>query len=225
MTDPTIGRSSWNGEDVALLPALTAFAAAFGYVEGAVVVYVRALICPEGFCFPLAAIPERILWTEAVREAATIVLLLGTAFAATREGYRRFAAFAYCFGIWDLAYYGTLKVILDWPRGWLDWDLLFLLPLPWIGPVLAPCLVSLALVGCSLLLLSLPPGVPCPLRRTDWLLQVAGGSAIIASFLWNWEAAGPRAVPETFPWWLFGLGCGLGLGDFVWAWRRPRPTG
>ena len=58
---------------------------------------------------------------------------------ARRAGYGAIA-----FGAWDIFYYVFLHFISGWPRTLLDWDILFLLPLPWWGPVLAP--VSIALV-------------------------------------------------------------------------------
>jgi hypothetical protein len=200
--------------------ALTAFAAAFGYVEAAVVVYLREISYPEGFRFPLVLPPLRILWTEVAREAATIVLLLGAAFASAREGQRRFAAFAFCFGVWDIIYYVTLKAILDWPSGWLEWDVLFLIPAIWTGPVLAPILVSAALIAASLLLLSLPAGNDCPLRRRDWAVEIVAGLVIVASFLWHARLAVTGGVPDVFPWWLFGLGYVGGIAWFAKCWAR-----
>ncbi len=211
-------------ELVVRLAALTAFAVAFGYVEGAVVVYLRELAYPEGFRFPLVPFPDRVIVTEVLREAATIVLLLGSAFACERRGYRRFAVFAFTFGIWDAAYYGTLRAVLGWPKGWLEWDVLFLIPAVWTGPVLAPILVSAALVAASLLLLSLPPDTPSPLALHDWLVEIGAGSLILLSFLWNAEEVAVGGSPGAYPWWLFGLGYAGGILWFGRAWLgRPLP--
>jgi len=198
--------------------ALALFAASFGYVEGAVVVYLREISYPGGFHFPLVAQPPRIFAAEIVREAATILLLLGVAFACAREGWRRFAVFAFCFGVWDLVYYATLKAILGWPLGWLEWDILFLVPVNWTGPVLAPVLVSVALVGASLLLLSLPRRAPCPLRGSDWWVEAGAGVAIVASFLWNSPAVAEGGVPASYPWWVFWCGYLAGVTLFVVRW-------
>ena len=101
-----------------LLLWLTLLGIAFGYIEAAVVVYLRELYYPGGFSLDLLAPrPARIIATEVVREAASLLLLLSVARLAVRGGLRRFAVFAFCFGVWDLVYYLTLKVILDWPRG------------------------------------------------------------------------------------------------------------
>jgi hypothetical protein len=205
--------------------ALTAFAAAFGYVEGAVVVYLREISYPAGFGFPLVAPPMRVVATEWAREVATIVLLLGAAFAVARGGERRFAVFAFCFGVWDIVYYVTLKVILGWPSHWLEWDVLFLIPAIWTGPVLAPLVVSAGLVGASALVLSRPDGAPHLLGARDWAVEIVAGSVIIASFLWNAGPAAAGSVPNPFPWWLFALGYLGGICWFGRCWvRRQRPS-
>src|SRR5205814_8206179 len=67
---------------------------------------------------------------------------------------RAFGAFLYVFGIWDIAYYAWLKLLLGWPTQWLEWDVLFLIPWPWLGPWLAPALVSLLFVAAGARLLS-----------------------------------------------------------------------
>ncbi len=203
-----------------LLWSLTAFAAAFGYVEGAVVVYLRALEYPSGFRFPLAPMDPHLVLTEVFREAATIVLLLGVAFASAREGFRRFGVFAYCFGLWDLAYYATLKAVLGWPESWLAWDVLFLIPAVWTGPVAAPVLVAAGLVIGGALLLALPEGTRCPLRRADWLVLAAGGVLIVLAFLWNAPRVAAGAVPGRFPWWLFGAGYLPAAALFASRWSR-----
>ena len=54
------------------------FSIAFGYIEAAVVVYLRQIFYPEGFTFPITlfddidTLTRRILLTEIGREAATI---------------------------------------------------------------------------------------------------------------------------------------------------------
>jgi len=189
-------------------------AAAFGVVEAAVVVYLREIFYPEGFAFPLKEIPRAFLATEIAREAATILVLLGVAQLAVRGALRRFAVFSFCFGAWDLAYYAGLKAILDWPSSLLTFDVLFLIPLPWTGPVLAPVLVSIALVATAVLLLRLPASLAA-FRPVDWAVEVLAGLAILASFFWNLPAVEAGEVPVHFPWWLFLLGYGVGVGWFL----------
>jgi hypothetical protein len=205
------------------------WATAFGVVEGAVVVYLRALAYPDGFAFPLRPLGAGVLATEMVREAATLVMLLGVACLAARGGLRRFAVFAWCFGVWDLVYYLTLAVALVWPAGLLDWDVLFLLPLPWVAPVLAPVLVSLSLMwaGASILRATASGRAPV-LRPVDWAVEVLAGATIIASFLVNTPALRDGRAPEHYPWWLFACGWLGGCGWFARVWfargRREPPT-
>jgi len=200
---------------------LSLFAAAFGVVEGAVVVYLRALAYPDGFAFPLQPVPLRIGLVELVREAATIAMLLGAAWAAECRPIRRFAAFAWCFGVWDVVYYLALKAFLGWPAGLLTWDVLFLIPAPWLGPVLAPVLVSFALMAAAFLILRRGEAADFAfLRPVDWWIESACGLVVITSFLVNGTGA---QAPERYPWWLFGLGWGGGLAWFAHRWRRrPR---
>src|SRR5262249_30630289 len=146
------------------LAALLLFGITFGYVEAAVVAYLRALYEPmhqrlypdaaPDDLFPVipleelkAAGPEhtRRLLTELGREAATLLMLAAVALAVARNGRQWFAAFAIAFGLWDVFFYAFLRVLVGWPASLLDWDLLFLLPVPWVGPVLAPVLVSLGM--------------------------------------------------------------------------------
>ena len=207
-----------------LLLWLSLFSLAFGYIEAAVVVYLRELYYPDGFQFPLAPIPARLLLTEVIREAATLILLLSAAFLAARTALRRFAVFAFCFGGWDLVYYLVLKLHLDWPASLLDWDVLFLIPLPWIGPVLAPVLVSIGLIAAAVVLLRLPPDRPSPFRPVDWLVEIIAGLIIILSFLWNFPAIWAQTAPSYYPWWLFAVGYAVGLSWFIGRMLHHRKT-
>jgi len=83
---------------------------------------------------------------EMVREAATLLMLLTVGMLAGRSWRSRLGYCAVAFGVWDISYYVFLKMICGWPRSVMDWDVLFLIPLPWWGPVLAPVLISLLLI-------------------------------------------------------------------------------
>jgi hypothetical protein len=202
-----------------VLPWCALFAIAFGVVEGAVVVYLRELYYPQGFGFPLREMPVRIAVTEVIREAATLLLLLGVAMAAERRAVRRFAVYAFCFGVWDLTYYAALKAFLGWPPGLLTWDILFLIPLPWSGPVLAPVLVSLALIAAGVAILKAPEDAKLPLRTVDWAMESLAGAIVIGAFLWNVGNLGSDETALSFPWWLFALGYG---GGVLWVLARVR---
>lgn len=124
--------------------ALVLFSVAFGYLEGAVVTYLRTLHEPArlhyypnraaGEMFPLltfdqlrAAAPEQVetLYTEIGREAATMLMLAAIALAVSHNRRQWAAAFAISFGIWDTVFYATLKLLLGWPASLLTWDILF----------------------------------------------------------------------------------------------------
>lgn len=135
--------------DRATLLAAGAFGVAFGFVEAAVVVYLRAaldLIAPGGgaVAYPpaLGSIPGHLLGTEMVREAATIVMLVTIALLAARRARERWAVFLLVFALWDLFYYAGLRLLIGWPPSLRSDDILFLLPVPWLSDVWFPLLVS-----------------------------------------------------------------------------------
>ena len=118
-----------------------AFALAMAYLESAVVVYLQtALASQVGVIFPLRPASEAgdLIAIEAGREAATLAMLAAVGILAGRSRLERFAWGAVAFGAWDIAYYGWLWVFSGWPPSLGTTDLLFLLPLPWVGPVWSP---------------------------------------------------------------------------------------
>jgi hypothetical protein len=193
------------------------FSTAFGVIEGAVVVYLREIYYPEGFGFPLREMAPRLLGTELVREAATLVLLLAAAMLAERRPVRRFAVFAFCFGVWDITYYAALKAFLGWPPSPFTWDILFLIPLPWAGPVLAPVLVSIGLIAAAVAILRRPEDARPFLRPIDWVVEILSGLVVIASFLWNVGNLTAEEASLSYPWWLFAIGY---VGGILWIVRR-----
>jgi hypothetical protein len=168
---------------------------------------------PPGELFPLLHVGQiapflRLLKIELGREAATIIMLAAVAGAA---GTRWLPAFALVFGVWDLTFYTGLKMLIDWPESLFTWDLLFLLPVPWVGPVLAPSIVAASLVIGGIL------GITRPVRDSAMAgtLLVAGALVIILSFTWDWRFLVNGGVPHTFHWWMFALGEGLGVAGLV----------
>jgi len=204
-----------------LLPWLLTYAVAMAYVESAVVVYLRAIYYPRGFSFPLAPMPPDMVAVEIGREVATLVMLLGVAMLAGTERWDRFLAFCVSFGLWDLFYYVWLWLLLGWPPSLLTWDVLFLIPVPWIGPVLAPAVVSSALViGGLLLLRKAARGEPVNVSVPLWILLVTGGLLVLSSFVLDFRVVLLQREPPPFRWGLFGTGVALGVGALVLALRR-----
>ncbi len=194
---------------------MSLFAIAFGWIEASVVVYLRLVYYPNGFQFPVQVIPWNVGWIELVREAATLLLLLSIAMIASKKPLIRFAWFMFVFGIWDIIYYAALKVTIDWPESLLTWDLLFLLPLPWIGPVIAPVLVSIAMIIACLLLLWIEDHNYCFVPgKFEWLAIITGGIIIIVSFIWDYRIAFTTGDPVRFRWEVFTVGMLLGLVVF-----------
>jgi hypothetical protein len=195
--------------------ALLLFGISFGYLEAAVVVYLRALMGVHDL-FPLVSLDR--LGIEIGREAATILMLIGFGIAAGRNFHERMAAFAVAFGLWDVFFYVFLKVLIGWPQSFLTWDILFLIPLPWVGPVLAPVLVSCTLIVCGLIALH-RGGVP--VRPVHWMAMTAGGLVVILSFVWDFRNITAGGLPNPFNWPLFLAGEALALGGFIFAARNP----
>jgi hypothetical protein len=124
------------------------FATAMAWVESAVVYYLRSLIHRiEPYQSNPLPVAGGFGFAEAVREIATMVMLLTVGILAGRNWKSRLGYSAIAFGVWDIFYYVFLKVMCGWPHSLLDWDILFLLPLPWWGPVLAPVSIALLMIA------------------------------------------------------------------------------
>src|SRR6478609_10145378 len=125
---------------------VSGFSIAMAALESAVVVYLRALYYPDGFTVVMKLIDQKILLIEIAREAATVVMLLGVGWLAGKNLKDRFAYFLLSFAVWDIFYYLWLKVFINWPSSVFEWDILFLIPFTWLGPVLAPVICSVTMI-------------------------------------------------------------------------------
>jgi len=211
----------------------TVYTIAMAYLESAIVVYLRRLYYPQGFAFPLVIIDIPTLLLELGREAATIVMLATVGIAAGRTKVGKFAYFLLLFGVWDIWYYIWLKVFVDWPASLLAWDVLFLIPVPWVGPVLAPMTVALTMVGMGLVMLHLEQRGPVlAAGKLVWLAQTVAALIVIVSFtldvvprLPNNGALLAQWTPTYYRWWMLVVGQALAIGTFVpWAWRASRAS-
>ena len=191
---------------------LVTFAAAMAYLEAAVVVYLRTIYYPRGFAFPLVIIPNDAALVEIGREGATLVMILGVAALAAANRREAFLLFALVFGVWDILYYAWLRVLAGWPPSLLTPDILFLIPVPWVGPVLAPIVVSLGLIAGSLLLLRRQARwVVVRFHPPLWAVAIAGGVLVLLSFTIDFKAVLEGGGPPPFRWGLFGAGVALGV--------------
>ena len=218
MTSAT--RSGFVGTAVAVL----AFGAAFGLVEATVVVYLRAA---------LGLVPGAVMAhdsdtfgtfeaVEIVRELATLVMIAAVGWIAGRRRLERLAWAAVVFGAWDIVYYAGLRLAIGWPPTLDTLDVLFLVPGPWVGPVWAPVLVSLALVVAGLAAARrLRAGATIRVGAARAVATLAGGVLVILSFLLepNPDLAGPWTA-----WPVFWLGMALAIVATASALVGPRTT-
>ncbi|MEW6570897.1 MAG: hypothetical protein AB1390_06960 [Nitrospirota bacterium] len=224
---------------------LAIFGIAMGFLEAAVVVYLRQLYYPEGFAFPLKQMALQELSIEYLREISTITMLVSIGILSGRNFYDRFSYFVVSFGIWDIFYYVWLKLLLDWPESLLTWDILFLVPIIWAGPVLAPliCAATMIVIGGVTLYL-LKRRYPVRIMTSEALLLLTGAFVIFLAFVWNYAAiiihggfiteifslgSNPdfhrevsRYVPSSFKWTLFAFGETLFLCFLVIFVKRVR---
>jgi len=188
------------------------FSIAFAYIEAAVVVYLRTIFHPDGFTFPLTSFGISPLWkqlllTETGREAATLVLILTGVWLFGRTLQQRFAYFLTIFAVWDIFYYIWLKALINWPGSIMDWDILFLIPITWAGPVLAPVLISLTLLLFAIIILyrdSCARGLKVTL--TDWLGFTFAGLVVVVSFCIAGLHITDPDYQSHFYWPVFALG-------------------
>ena len=170
---PCIAYAMWRRSGLALTAKQLAisgvFAASFGFVEAAVVIYLRAAVgLLPGYQGTLSDVvrlsgefyqqsqaitqfPRSLLTVELFREAATILMLASVAWLASSNARARWATFLWTFAIWDIVYYAALWALVRWPASWNDADVLFLIPVPWLSPVWFPLLVSVLAVLAVLL--------------------------------------------------------------------------
>jgi hypothetical protein len=159
------------------------YATAMGFLEAIVVVYLRLQFYPEGFDFPFKMLPPDLILIEWVREIATVVMLATVGMIAGNERLQRFFFFLFTFAVWDIVYYIGLKIFLDWPESLLTWDILFLIPIPWIGPVLAPVICSFTMIVFSVSAIKKQEnGFPLEMKLVDWILMFTGVFLILYSF-------------------------------------------
>ena len=200
---------------VGLTAAVIAFAIAMAYLESAVVVYLRAALgAAPGEVFPLDLSSESspLGLIEIGREAGTLVMIGTVGWIAGRSALERLAWAAVVFGAWDIGYYAWLRVFSGWPPGLDTWDLLFLIPVPWAGPVWSPVVVSLALVGFGLAMAGRSRRVP-PARITALQLGglVLGGVVVIVSFVTNADVVLRGGTPTAFAWPIYAAGMAIGV--------------
>lgn len=194
------------------------YAIAMAWVEAAVVYYLRTMVhrIEPHQTNPLPIVGQ-LGRAELVREAATLIMLLTVGTLAGRTRRERLGFMAIAFGFWDIFYYIFLKTLCGWPHSLLDWDILFLLPLPWWGPVLAPVLISLLMISWGTLVsLDEPLSTGWPNEKRAWPVSALGAALALYLFMADAISAASggtdavrQVLPVTFRWPWFYLALGL----------------
>jgi hypothetical protein len=216
------------------------FGAAFGYVEAAVVAYLRSIYAPwhthfyparpADDLFPLLTVdqlhelgPEHVtrLKIELGRELATLLMLGGAALIAGRNIREWVAIFVACFGVWDITFYVGLKALLNWPASLWTWDILFLLPVPWVGPVIAPVLVALSMIAVGFAVLWREyRSDPVEIGWRRWVAILLGGILVFVAFTADFVNIMKGGYPSAFHWPLFFAGETVWFLAFLTAFNR-----
>ena len=235
-----------NNKNHNILLWLTLFAISMGIFEGAVVVYLRALYYPSGFEFPLAIMDINIAVTELIREFASLIMLLSVAVIAGKNFSQRFAWFIYSFAVWDIVYYIFLYFILGWPESLFTWDILFLLPITWTGPVISPLIISGLMILLSLIIYkhNIKTDYTFKLIKKDWAILISGSVIVFISFTWDYCRflvrnfsntelklksfsnklfdLSVQYIPERFPWVIFLTGVLILFLAIYFIWVRMK---
>jgi len=156
------------------------FAIAMAYLESAVVVYLRAMYGIVDLVRDTKFTPDIYTVIEVGREAVTIVMLVFISLIAGNTRQKKIGYFFYSFGVWDIFYYIWLFMFIQWPKSLFEWDILFLIPLPWWGPVLVPVLISILLITIGYLLIN---EGSFKIKRIDWVIFCLSILIILFTFM------------------------------------------
>ena len=223
MTRPSPERVRWC--------LVVAFAIGMAWVEAACVYYLRVMV-DRIDPYQVNPLPMRgvLGQVELVREAATLVMLTTVGALAGRTRQTRLAYIAIAFGVWDILYYVFLRLICDWPKSLFDWDILFLLPLPWWGPVLAPVCIALLMVAGGTLTTQFQFRNPATSLTTGlWRLNWLGIALALYVFMADALHAAHQGLdvattvlPKAFNWSVFCVAVALmaaPVAQIVWRTR------
>lgn len=203
---------------------VSVFSIAMAFLEAAVVVYLRRVYGITDLILQVPPFDAQIAAIEVGRELATLVMLLSIGWIAG-ETFQSRAGFAFItFGLWDIFYYIWLRVFIGWPQSILEPDLLFLIPLPWWGPVLAPVLIALLMViGGIFAVIKVEKNRPLHIDAWSWVCLSTGVLILLYTFMADALIALPADTstlsslkPSQFNWPVYFLGFSLSV---IALWR------
>ena len=191
---------------------VVAFAFGMAWVEAACVYYLRVMVDRvEPYQPDPLPIRGSLGEVELVREGATLLMLAMTGMLAGRRWQARWGYAAIAFGFWDILYYVFLRIMTGWPTSLFDWDILFLLPLPWWGPVLAPVGIASLMIVWGTLVTQWHDRIPTTrFTRSSWGVSWAGILLALGVFMADSMRTLPAGVdmvrqvlPTAFNWPVF----------------------
>jgi len=188
------------------------FSIGLAFIEAVVVVYLRTIFYPGGFIFPLVNFISdkrllQFLGIETCREVSTLVVLLCSSWLFGKDFRTRLAYFLTIFAVWDIFYYIWLKALLGWPSSIMEWDILFLIPIVWAGPILAPVILSLTMLITAMLILHREScGQPLRVSRVGAYGFILIGLLFVGHFCYAGMHVSQVDYKLYFNWLIF-LGC------------------
>lgn len=195
------------------------FAIAMAYLESAVVVYLREMYHIVDLVKDTPLKPDAYTIIEIGREAATIVMLAVIGLLAGSKWPKKIGYFFLSFGVWDIFYYIWLYVFIQWPKSLFEWDILFLIPLPWWGPVIAPVIIALLLILTGYLLIN---EVKFKITLLDWTIFGLSIFMILFTFmedsikvLFSGTGDLTEIRPTVFSWILFLIAYLIWIGTTI----------
>lgn len=232
---PVTAKAKGNNRTASQILLLVSFSIAMGLLEAVVAVYLRMLYYPEGFHFPLKLFSTQVYRIEVLRELATLIMLGSISILVGKNKNTRLAYFLLTFAIWDIFYYAFLKLLLGWPATLLDWDILFLIPITWVGPVLSAIICSIVMLLISFLILYFDHrGKAAVFKTQEWILILTGSLVIFYTFIRDYALliiSTPNVndqiqqrilqyIPNQYQWLWFWVGIGLIIVAIIlWAKR------
>ena len=185
------------------ITVVSIFAIAMAYLESAIVVYLRDIYDIKNLLTDLPTKPDNYTLIEIGRELFTLVMLATVGWIAGQKWADRIGFAAIAFGIWDIFYYLWLAVFIGWPESLFEWDILFLIPLPWWGPVYSPLLIAVLMIaGGAIAVFKTTKGIAIKLSVVDWC--IFSFSILLALFVFMKDAVyvfpqGTEAVAKVRP--------------------------